>query len=187
MKEIYCISCNEKLHEECKVDNYPHEFSVYLCRGCGHDNEWWILYDFDKGTNLECIIRALFLNSFLQGKEIMYDQVVQHIKEKYKESNYSVDAIHNELNRLFKEVLVKKGIEADRYPMSKLHNEKYNKIIISHDNTLDDFFNQRIIRQWDLKHLTIDLKELKEKIKSNQKIRYKDRWLVAFDYFLDRA
>jgi hypothetical protein len=190
MKEINCIICNEKLSEKCKLNCYPEEFSVYLCSGCGHENEWWILSGFDKDTKgeLEPIIRALFLDSFLQGKEIMYPQVVQHIKEKYKDANYSVDAVQNALNRLFMDVLVKKEILADRSPISKLHNEKYNKIIISHDNTLDDFFNKRIIRQWDLKHLTIDLKELKEKIRRYPKmIRYKNRWLAAFDYFLDCA
>ncbi|MFZ2410164.1 MAG: hypothetical protein WAW23_01195 [Candidatus Methanoperedens sp.] len=183
MEEIYCNSCKEKLTEGCKLSNYPDEFSVYLCPGCGHENEWWILYGFDKGTNLESIIRALFLDSFLKGKEIMYDQFIQDIKEKYKDENFSSDAIHNGLNRLFNNVLVKNRIEANRYPINKLHDEKYNKIIISHDNTLEDFFNKRIIRQWDLKHLTIGLNELKRKINSNQKIRHKNRWLVAFNYF----
>lgn len=183
MTGIYCNSCNEKLTEECNLNNYPDEFSVYLCPGCGHENEWWILHEFDKRTSLEGIVRALFLDSFLQGKEIMYDQVVQHINEKYKDENFSCDAIHNGLNRLFNNVLVRKGIEADRYPINRLHDEKYNKILISHENTLDDFFNKRIIRQWDLKHITTDLKELKRIIDSNQKIRYKNRWLVAFNYF----
>jgi len=105
-------------------------------------------------------------------------------KEKYKEMTFSGDAIQNDLNRLFINVLEKKGIKAKRYPIDKLHDEKYNKIVISQDNTLDDFFNKRVIRQWDLKHLTIDLKELKEKIKNNEKIRCKNRWIVACDHFL---
>jgi hypothetical protein len=47
---------------------------------------------------------------------------------------------------------------------------------------------KRIINQWDLQHLTFDLKELKEKIKNITKIiRYKERWLAAFDYFLIHA
>lgn len=182
--EKHCIKCNEKINDTNKQDKYPEEFSVYLCPGCGHEIDWWILYDFDKGENRESIIRALFLDSFLQGKEIVYDQVRQHIKEKYKDVPFSDDAIQNDLNRLFINVLEKKGIKAQRYPISKLHDEKYNKIVISHNTTLDDFFNKRVIRQWDLKHLTIDLKELKEKIKNNEKIRWKSRWIVAFDHFL---
>jgi hypothetical protein len=183
--EKHCIKCNEAINENNKMEKYPEEFSVYLCPGCGHEIDWWILYDFGKGDNRESIIRALFLDSFLQGKEIVYDQVRQHIKEKYKYMTFSDDAIQNDLNRLFINVLEKKGIEAPRYPTSKFHDEKYNKIEISQNTTLDDFFNKRVIRQWDLKHLTIDLKELKEKIKNNEQIRYKNRWIVAFDHFLD--
>lgn len=117
----------------------------------------------------------------------MYNQVIQQIKEKYAFANYSADSIQNELNSLFLDVLVNKAHAhlTDRYPHSKLLDEKYNKILISHNNNLDEFFNKRMIRQWDLQYLTTDLKELKEKIKSNPNIRYKNRWLAAFDYFLN--
>ena len=185
--EKNCSNCNEKITDHHKIDDYPDEFSVYLCPECGQENDWWILYGFDKGTNRESIIRALFLDSFLQRKEIIYDQSIQHIKEKHKDENYSDNAINNDLNRLFIGVLEKKGIKANRYPTSKLHDEKCNKIIISNNNTLDDFFNKGVVRQWDLKHLTVDLRELKKKIKNNEKIRYKNRWMIAFDYFIDCA
>ncbi len=54
---------------------------AHLCPECGHENDWWILYNFDKGETRESIIRALFLDSFIQGKEIVYDQVRRHIKD----------------------------------------------------------------------------------------------------------
>ena len=80
-----------------------------------------------------------------------------------------------------------KKISVKRYPLNKLSSEKFYKIIVNHDN-IADFFNKRTIYQWDLQHLTFDLKELKEKIKSiTKKIRYKNRWLAAFDYFLVHA
>lgn len=182
--EKQCINCGEKINDKCELDKYPHEFSVYLCPECGYENDWWMLYNFGKNTNRESIIRALFLDSFLQRKEINYDQVIHHIKEKCKDENLLDNAIQNDLNRLFIEVLENKEIKADRYPKSKLYDEKYNKIIISENNTLDDFFNKRIIRQWDLKHLTFDLTELREKIKNNEKLRYKNRWLASIDHFI---
>lgn len=182
--EKQCINCGEKINDKCKLDKFPPEFSVYLCPECGYENDWWMLYKSDKNTNRESIIRALFLDSFLQRKEINYDQVIHHFKEKCKNENLLDNVIQNDLNRLFIGVLENKKIKADRYPKSKLHDEKYNKIIISENNTLDDFFNKRIIRQWDLKHLTFDLTELREKIKNNVKLRYKNRWLASIDFFI---
>ena len=189
LAEIKCIKCGAKLSEGDKLPNYPSSFTVYKCPICGYENEWWTLYGFGKGTNLESIIRALALDSFLQKKEIRYPQVVQHIQEKYEDAKYSVDSIQGALNRVFRDVLKGKGISADRYPSNRLSDEKYNKIRISSNNTLDVFFNKRIIRQWDLQHLIFDfdLHELKKKIKSDPVIRYKDRWLAACNYFLDRA
>lgn len=87
---------------------------------------------------------------------------------------------------MYKQVLEPKKIEAIRYPINKLHDEKYNKIIISDRNKFEDFFNKRIIRQWDLKYIQlINLEKFHENIINNKNIRYKNRWLAAIDYFLE--
>ena len=185
MIEYFCIYCNEKMSEKCKLNSYPREFMVFRCPECGYLNDWWALHDMGRGT-LKSIIRALFLDSFLQGKEIMYDQIVLYIKERYECEKFTEKKIRDVLNSVFHELDDKK-ISVKRYPLNKLSSEKFYKIIVNHDN-IADFFNKRIIYQWDLQHLTFDLKELKEKIKSiTKKIRYKNRWLAAFDYFLVHA
>ncbi len=112
----------------------------------------------------------------------MYDQIVLYINERYDYENFTEKKIRGALNSVFHEWDDKK-ISVTRYPLNKLSSEKFYKIIVNHDNIVD-LFNKRIIYPWDLQHLTFDLKELKEKIKSITKIiRYKDRWLAAIDYF----
>lgn len=183
---MICINCSEEINETNKIDSYPSEFSVYLCLHCGYENEWWILLGFDKEKALESIIRGLSFESYLNEKEIYYNQIIQYIKEKYNEDKFLDDAIQKGLNHLYKQVLEPKKIEAIRYPINKLHDEKYNKIIISDRNKFEDFFNKRIIRQWDLKYIQlINLEKFHENIINNKNIRYKNRWLAAIDYFLE--
>ena len=80
LKERNCINCSEILYEKYLLKEYPHEFHVYLCPNCGHENDWWIVHGYDEITEgqLESIVRAFSFDSFLQGKEIMYHQAVQH-------------------------------------------------------------------------------------------------------------
>lgn len=180
-----CIKCNEIILEKNKLNNYPSTFSTYLCPQCGHENEWWILIGFDKDIKIESIVRALSFDAYLNGNEMIFDQIIQYIQEKYDRENFQDDSIQATLNNLYRDVLKKKQIEAIRYPINKLHEEKFNKIVISKNNKFENFFNNRIIQQWDLKHLQLkDLEELNEAIKKNGNIRYENRWNAAIDYFI---
>ncbi len=93
MTEYFCINCNEKMSEKCKLNSYPHEFMVFKCPECGYLNDWWALHDMGRGT-LKSIIRALFLDSLLQGQEIMYEQIILYIKERYEYEKFTEKKIH---------------------------------------------------------------------------------------------
>ncbi len=192
----HCIYCSNELNVKSKIINFPERFSVYLCPKCGCENEGWILNGMDKYTiqnrhlpdcYIESVIRALFLDVFLQNKEIYCVDVHKYIKERYKEE-YKKDIELDEydccrdLERLYKGV-ISKDISTNPFFFNIQHG--LISIKFTEYTILENFFNKRIIRQWDLKHLTTDLIELKEKIKINENIRYKDRWLKAIDYFID--
>ena len=184
--EMICLKCSSKLFDNNKIEDYPNEFSVYLCPQCGNENDWWMLGK-GKRTNLESIIRAQFLDSYLYNQEINYDQIIQLIKEKYKNENFEDNAIIATLNRVCKNFIKKRGIKANRHPKTseRFVDERFYKIIISDHNNFEDFFNgkPRIIRQWDLKHLKFNLNDLKKIIKNNGKVRYENRWNAAINYF----
>ncbi|MCK4798047.1 MAG: hypothetical protein KAT05_11730 [Spirochaetes bacterium] len=183
-KKDVCIKCNGIILEKNKLNNYPSEFSTYLCPQCGFENEWWILKHFDKGFNRKSIVRALSFEAYLNGNEMVFDQIIQYINKKYIDENISEDSIQDAFNNLFEKVLEPKNIEATRCPLNRLHDEKFNKIVISQNNKFEDFFEKRILRQWDLKYLQLtDLEKLNEAIKKNGKIRFENRWSAAIDYF----
>lgn len=185
--ELICIKCNSKLFDDNVIDKYPDIFSVYLCPQCGNENDRWILFGFGKRPNLESIIRAQFLDSYLHNQEMNYNQIIQSIKEKYSNENFEDNDIIAALNTVYVKYIKKRGIKGNRYPKDseRLVDEKFYKIIISKNNRFEDFFNgkPRIIRQWDLKHLNFDLDELKIIMRNNGKVRYENRWNAAINYF----
>jgi len=185
--KMICIKCGSKLLDDNKIKNYPSIFLVYLCPQCGNENDWWML-GFDKIKNLESIIRAQFLDSYLYKEEINYNQIIQLLKEKYNNDNFEDNAITASLNDVCN-LMKNRGMKLNRYPKKseRLTDEKFYKIIISDHNNFEDFFNgqPRIIRQWDLRHLKFDLIELKKIMKTNGKVRYENRWEAAINYFLN--
>lgn len=200
-----CINCGLEIDDKCKIDRYPDEFLVYLCPDCGYENDWWITYNFGENIIRESMIHALFFESYYKNKDLKYDKAIEIVRQNIENSdleddikNHIVENIEeytrSRINDLFNEFTGNKfiipknvKIHAVRHP-KKLHNEQYNRIQISQSqNSLADFFNNRVIRQWDLKYLDMDLNELRDEIKKDKEIRFKNRWLAAIDYFLNCA
>ena len=205
-----CSRCNAELNDDNQMIEYPKEFAVYKCPSCGHENEWWTLYNYDKIISRECIIRALLFESYYNDTELNFDQVIKCVRQIMKE-NISEEKIRKDVNTLFnkldgrpslspnpKNIKIHKlkhtsfslnpkrtKIHMVRYPITKSAGDKYSSIKVLQDkNNLADFFNKRVIRQWDIIHLSVDLNILKEIIKSDKDINYNDRWIKAIDHFI---
>ncbi len=167
-----------------RIKKYPANFGVYKCPSCGEEKDGWMLTKIEEGMNMEQIVMANFFNYHLEKRTILYDQFIDEIINTYPNEGLKRDSIRQTINDCYTK-LIDKNIIAVRHPIDREASEQYVSIKIDSINKIETFFNKKIIKQWTFKYFNTDLKKIRELIESNPNIRYKERWLVAVDHFLN--
>ena len=161
-------------------------------------------------VNVEPILRAIFFDSYYFQQDIVYVEAIEYIKDcivqfgdgywgkRYDGRDFERLSVQNDkdeielkirsqINQAYNKVLKAKNILATRFPKDvNIPEERYEKISIDKNNSLEIFFNKKVIRhsEPDLTYSKINNSKLIDIVNSNKDIRNQKEWIAAIERLL---